>query len=248
MTSARPTRLRTVLPAVVALAVLSGCGAGMVTQTDTQVAAVNGASGRVGLIDVREAQLAFPASGTALHPAGSDAELMVALINSGDNADSLVSITSPAATQVVVSGTRDLPGHTAVSSELVPGTVAPVTDGHATTEPHGQPGHPTSTPSSGPPTVTLTPLMTTTSAAPTSGSPAPTSVTGTATRTTTGAAPFGRIRVVLTGLRWDVRAGENVPVTFLFRNSGELRLSVPIAAPDNPRIDNPVHREAKAGH
>ena len=50
-------------PAVAGLgiaALLVGCGAGQITQTDTQQSAVNGASGQVGAIAIRDAELQAP--------------------------------------------------------------------------------------------------------------------------------------------------------------------------------------------
>ena len=47
------------------LLLLAGCSAGQVTQTDTQVAAVNGGSGSVKEIAVHNAQLSFPTPGSS---------------------------------------------------------------------------------------------------------------------------------------------------------------------------------------
>lgn len=52
---------------------------------------------------------------------------------------------------------------------------------------------------------------------------------------TTGAASqpgFGELRMKLVGLTRSIRAGQNVDVTFLFRNAGEVTVPVPIAGPD----------------
>ncbi|MCW2631931.1 MAG: hypothetical protein JWR88_893, partial [Pseudonocardia sp.] len=56
---------------------LTGCSAGQITQTSSQVAGVNGVSARVGSIVVRDAQIEFagaPGDGSA-YPRGSDAPL-----------------------------------------------------------------------------------------------------------------------------------------------------------------------------
>ncbi|RRO17369.1 copper chaperone PCu(A)C [Saccharopolyspora rhizosphaerae] len=97
------------LGAVVALA---GCSAGQVTETDTQVAAVNGGSGDAKQVAVRNATLAFPPQG-AFYRAGSSAPVQVVLSNEGPN-DKLVQVSSPYAASGQVSGTTDLPSNTAL--------------------------------------------------------------------------------------------------------------------------------------
>ena len=96
------------LGAVIALA---GCSAGQTTETDTQVAAVSGASGQAKDIGVRDAQFTFP-SGTTLYRAGSSAPIAVELTNDGDNGDRLIGVSSPYATSGRLGGTTDLPGRT----------------------------------------------------------------------------------------------------------------------------------------
>mgnify|MGYP001242960053 CR=1 FL=1 len=96
-----------------AVVALGGCSAGQVTETDTQVAAVNGGAGDVQEIAVRNATFSFPASGT-LYPAGSSAPLQAVLTNEGAD-DKLVEVTSPYTTApATVSGTTALPSRTAL--------------------------------------------------------------------------------------------------------------------------------------
>lgn len=105
-------------PAVLGIAVAlvaGGCAAGQVTQTDSQVAAVNGAGGTVGPIAVRDAVLEYPGD-PAGYTAGADAPLLVSIANSGDMADELVSVTTPAAGDVTVEGRATIPSGFAVSS------------------------------------------------------------------------------------------------------------------------------------
>ena len=59
-----------------------GCSAGQVTQTDTQVAAVDGASGNAGPIAVRNVMLAFPPDGNRYHE-GDDVPLTFVIANTG---------------------------------------------------------------------------------------------------------------------------------------------------------------------
>ncbi|MDI2030732.1 hypothetical protein QFW96_19010 [Saccharopolyspora sp. TS4A08] len=115
----RPQHLKAVrlrlIPAALglgAVVALAGCSAGQVTETDTQVAAVNGGSGDAQQVAVRNATLAFPTEG-AFYRAGSSAPLELVLSNTGPN-DKLVQVTSPFAASGQVGGTTDLPTNTSL--------------------------------------------------------------------------------------------------------------------------------------
>ncbi|MGW1678405.1 hypothetical protein [Saccharopolyspora sp. NPDC002376] len=96
-----------------AIVALGGCSAGQVTETDTQVAAVNGGNGQAQQVSVRNAMFTFPTAGTS-YPAGSSAPLEVVLANEGP-ADKLVEVTSPYTTApATVSGITELPSYTAL--------------------------------------------------------------------------------------------------------------------------------------
>jgi copper(I)-binding protein len=69
---------------------LSACSAGQVTQTGTQERDKVGAMAEVGDITLRQVNLAFPRS--ASYEAGDDAELTMAVVNTGDEADTLISV------------------------------------------------------------------------------------------------------------------------------------------------------------
>jgi copper(I)-binding protein len=109
---------------------LSGCAAGQITQTDAQVAAVNGASGDLGPIALRDAVLAYPGGDVFGYAPGDEAPLLVTIVNSGDQTDELVSVSTPAG-EVVVGGMTTIPGGFVVSSlELAraPGPPSAVAD------------------------------------------------------------------------------------------------------------------------
>ena len=73
---------------------LTGCGAGQVSQTATQVAAVNGVNAETGDISLRNVHLRAPQSSDYVRP-GSEVELLfVATNDSPDQPDKLVSIRS----------------------------------------------------------------------------------------------------------------------------------------------------------
>ncbi|MGP4054501.1 hypothetical protein ACTWP6_06700 [Mycobacterium sp. 4D054] len=79
---------------VAASVVLSGCGAGQVSQTATQEPAVNGTSGNVGSIALRNVHLRAPQTTDYVQP-GTEVELLFVAANaSADVPDKLVKITS----------------------------------------------------------------------------------------------------------------------------------------------------------
>jgi copper(I)-binding protein len=235
-------------PAVAGLGVavvLVGCSAGQITQTDTQQSAVNGASGQVGAIAVRNAELMYPANTQGVYPRGSSASLIVTIANTGILDDELLSVSSPAATSVTIdgspTGTRPLPGNFSISSgvDLDDATGAVVVP---TTAPTTSPAVASGTP--GTETSGASTSTTGTSTAGKHGSP---SGTNTTTPTTTTAAPLspGAVRIVLSGIRTingqSLRAGLTIPITFTFARAGQVTLQeVPIAAPpDALRLDTP---------
>ena len=130
------------LGAVVALA---GCSAGQVTETDTQVAAVNGGSGTVKDIAVRDAEFTFPSHGTS-YRAGTSAPLEAVLVNDGPVDDRLVQVTSPYAATAEIKGDTSLPAGTAlhVSGQQESGQPTiqqePSTGAQPTTSAEQQPG------------------------------------------------------------------------------------------------------------
>lgn len=88
--------------------VLSGCGAGQVSQTATQEPAVNGTSGKAGPIVLRNVHIAADQTSDYIRP-GTEAELIfVAANDSPDVDDKLVSITSDVGT-VTLTGGADIP-------------------------------------------------------------------------------------------------------------------------------------------
>lgn len=90
---------------VVTAIMVGGCGAGQITQTSTQVAAVDGAAATVGQIAVRDAAIVFgPSDTAAIHPAGGDAALQLSIVNFGATTDKLVGASSPVARTVTIDG------------------------------------------------------------------------------------------------------------------------------------------------
>jgi copper(I)-binding protein len=227
------TRLR-LLPVVLGIGaaiVVSGCSAGQITQTDTQVPAVNGSMGTVKQIAVRDVRLAFPA-GKSYFSKGESASLLVTIANSGQADDKLVSVSSPdfgSGAQIV--GDATIPGFHAISATET--AVAPATTTAPTvTSTTGTSTTGTST------TGTSTTGSSTTGSSTTGTSTTGTSASATTTSTSAPALPIGSIRIQLIGLTADkLVPGQTVQVTFTFANSGDLTLNVPIAASPLPRDD-----------
>ncbi|WP_253768688.1 hypothetical protein [Goodfellowiella coeruleoviolacea] len=242
---------RAVATAVFALGLgltVAGCGAGQVTQTDTQVAAVNGASGQVGDIAVRDAQFAFPDNADRYYRSGSDASLIVTIVNNGTSPDQVVSVTSEIAAQARITGSTDVPPGRSLraGSDEDDVTALPTTTGASGSS---EVSSGAATPSSGSVSSGSVSSGSAQSSAPSSGSSASSSVSGSASpsgsasanpRNSPGSAnqeqTVGQFSVVLTGLTRDLRPGEVAKVTFLFKNAGQLTLELPIGAPaETPR-------------
>lgn len=96
-----------------AVITLTGCSAGQMTETDTQVAAIDGGNGEVNGLAIRDATLTFPPKDSA-YPAGSSAPLRLVLSNEASTSDRLVQVTSPYAASAQLGGKTDLPGRTSL--------------------------------------------------------------------------------------------------------------------------------------
>lgn len=103
-------RLAAVAVGVGVAVALAGCGTGQVSQTAQQQSVVNGASADVGDIAIRDAQLSGPRNAGYYYSYGSDAPLVLSIINSGSQDDRLVSVTSSLAKRVKVTGDTQVPG------------------------------------------------------------------------------------------------------------------------------------------
>jgi len=103
---------RIIISCAVALA-LVGCA----NQTTPDVSAVDGAFGNAGTIALRDVLIPNPRTPQEAYPAGSTVPVLLAIVNQGNQADKLVAVTSPAASQVQMVGTTDIPpGDTVISS------------------------------------------------------------------------------------------------------------------------------------
>jgi copper(I)-binding protein len=105
------------LCALTAALALIGCSAGQITQTDRQLAAVDGASGNVGnTIALRNVFIPFPPNQNGRYPAGSTVPVILTVINQGTTPDELITVSSPASSQAAVLGTTQIPPGATVTS------------------------------------------------------------------------------------------------------------------------------------
>lgn len=210
----RPTA---VIPAVVwallGAVVLTGCGAGQVSQTARQVTAVNGANGNAGPIAVRNAMFPLPegAEGRVVYRQDASAPIEMVIVNAGDTADELVKVGSPDLGEGDILGGGTLPPG---QSLFIAGTpIAPI--------PGAVPGEsPSATRSAAP---TATPSATPAAGLGTSAEAGPPASTGT--------------RVVLIRLTKPIESGLTYEIVLTFRNAGDVRLAVPVASSEAERKD-----------
>src|SRR4051794_21370388 len=256
----RPTGAALVAGAMIGAVALAGCGAGQITQTSTQVSAVSGASGNAGQLGVRNVAIAFPEQPpktAAVYPRGGDAPLQMTITNAGAAPDRLVSVSSPVASSVQISGPSDIAGgqRVVVAGEpaaaptptLAPsGSAAPGATASAAPGATVSPG-PSATAAAAPGTA----VVPSGTALPPLPTPAATGepnrqATQPSLAPTTGVGGFnpagpgqGTVQnpqavnqgtqVVLTGLKDDIRSGLTYPVTFTFQKAGSVTLNVPVA-------------------
>ncbi|XVS64882.1 hypothetical protein ACQPYE_02115 [Actinosynnema sp. CA-299493] len=243
--SPAPRRLAVVAALATGLGlVAAGCSAGQITQTDTQVAVVNGASGQAGDIAVRDAQFLFPTA-HGYYEEGDDAPIVVVIANNGAEVDKLLGVTSESSEPAEVTGDTRLEP----ASAIVGGADQDDAGSHATTTSKSASASASASATSGSSasTTTTTPsgsgaVTTTTTGTPTSGSGTSVSsppTTGTKLPSSVDPTEPGVVKIVLKGLAKPLRPGQTIKVTFLFEQAGEVTLELPIGASAEPRVDAP---------
>ncbi len=206
--------------------VLAGCGAGQITQTSTQQAAVNGTHAQVKNIALRDVAVQYPTSGPG-YPAGATPALTLTVVNLDARDDSLVSVTAADGTQATLGGSKTIvAGHSLV---IGPDDAVESTNEVQTTPPSA-PGSSSTAPSSTGTSSTATGSETTTPGIPTASSTSVAPSSGPAA-TPTQPEVVGKATVKLAALKQALWPGQTIKVTFVFQNAGPVTVELPVAAP-----------------
>lgn len=200
---------------------LSACASGQVAQTAQMSPTVDGQLAQVGSLAIRNAALDYPAGG--VYERGSDARLRMVVVNGGVAPDSLVSVSSPVATDVTISAGGSVEA-----------------TGSATPEPTGSPSEsasPTATPSdtaSGTATPSASPGESASPSPTSSPTPSPTPENAQIQIPPNSYVSFREDgpRIMLTGLTRQLRPGQNLPVTLTFQRAGSVTMTIAVGTPD----------------
>jgi copper(I)-binding protein len=215
---------------------LTACAAGQIAQTAFVSPSVDGANGQVGAIALRAVTVAFPDGGQ--YAAGSDARLQATLVSTATQEDALVEVRTPAAQRVTLATSSGASGSATPSSTASSSPAASASasgTGSATASATGS--------SSASATATPTPSasVSASAGASVSGSTSA-SATGSAAPPETSApipVPAGNLVacrdagpvLTLVGLTQALLPSQVVPITFVFRDAGQVTLDVPVAVP-----------------
>lgn len=108
-------RLAVATLGLAASALLAGCSAGQITQTDSQLAAVNGGGATTEQLSVRNAALAYPEDDQRVWVAGSDVPLTMTIANNGESNDELVGVSSSLSRDITIEGDTVIRAHKALT-------------------------------------------------------------------------------------------------------------------------------------
>ncbi|MGQ4600133.1 hypothetical protein [Nocardia sp. R6R-6] len=218
--------------AAAAAIALSGCGAGQISQTADQVAAVNGNHADVGAISLRNVHIVYPAEGAAYTNAkGGKAVIALSIINNGETVtDELASITSDLGA-VKITPAAGKPSVQLAPQQTVVAGAQPVKH---------------DTPATAAPTTTARTTAPTSTAADSHGA----GDHGTQAAADPEASP---ILIEITGLTKDITPGLTYNVSFNFKQNGTVQVQVPVDAgqhTDRHESDQsgPAKAEPKGGH
>ncbi|RBY76796.1 hypothetical protein DQ238_16120 [Geodermatophilus sp. TF02-6] len=257
----RALRAATIGALLLSPVALTACSAGQVSQTATQNRDKVGPEAEAGDITLRQIQLAYPADGR--YAVGDAAELQMAIVNSSNEADTLVGIEGDAFDGAVVTGRTTaspaVPGSPSATPSgtpsATPGTVAtestspgasatPSTLPGASATPSTLPGaSATSATPSSPATPTTVPAPATASASTRVDIPVP-------PRSTVFLGGADGLTVELVDLSEELTSGQSIQLTLTFERAGDITTQALVATPDRalPRGEGfDFHDEAAPG-
>jgi len=200
---------------------LSACASGQVAQTAQMRPTVDGQMAQVGSLAIRNVALDYPAGG--VYERGSDARLRMVVVNGGVAPDSLVSVSSPVATDVTISagGSAEVTGSatpepTGSASESASPTATPSDTASGTATPSASPG------GSASPSPTASPT------------PSPTPENAQIQIPPNSYVSFREDgpRIMLTGLTRQLRPGQNLVVTLTFQRAGSVTMTIAVGTPE----------------
>ena len=200
---------------------LSACASGQIAQTAQMSPTVDGQMAQVGSLAIRNVALDYPAGG--VYERGSDARLRMVVVNGGVAPDSLVSVSSPVATDVTISagGSAEATGSatpepTGSASESASPTATPSDTASGTATPSASPG------GSASPSPTSSPT------------PSPTPENAQIQIPPNSYVSFREDgpRIMLTGLTRQLRPGQNLVVTLTFQRAGSVTMTIAVGTPE----------------
>jgi copper(I)-binding protein len=215
---------------------LSACSGGQVNQTASQVRDTVGATVQVGNLTLRGIELGYPSSGS--YAAGDDAVLNGAIVNGGDTADTLVSITGDGFAGVTVTGTgaqaTTTPGSTAATSSAASTAGATTASSTATAAPTSGAA---ATTTSGAATTTTSGAAATTTGPTSAALPSQPPTHDVGIQIPAASAIFlgqNSPHVTLAGLTRSLNAAQSLMLTFTFQRAGAVAVPVLIAPAPSP--------------
>lgn len=208
---------------------LSACGAGQVTQTATQQRDKTGAQAQVGEITIRGGTLASPESGS--YAQGDDAELQLAIVNEGTQADTLTGVSGEGFSSFEIASTTSASETSASPTSATPTSASP-TSGSAGATGTGSTSATTSSPSASSP------------------SRGPQRIEIPAGQSLYIGGDHGQYTVTLTGLSENLNPGQYLKVTLTFDKAGEVTIPLTVANPSerpSPSTTFDFHPSTAAG-
>lgn len=212
---------------------LTSCAAGQHAATARQIPPIDGTNGSVGQIDLRGVSIVAPAEGTA-HKAGSDAAVTVVIVNNGTAADTLTGVTTEAAANWAVFANQA--DASAAASAAAPSTSESASgSASASSSESGSGSASASAPAKSPSGVATLPVGVTSVDIPGSSS-------------VSFGMPSSKGALLLLDLKGQLFPAQSVPVTFTFKNAGEVTLQVPVqlsATPASSTVPAPSGTEGE---
>lgn len=226
---------RSVLAGLVVVAgfTLAGCGAGQVSQTAVQSPTVDGISGQVGSMSIRNVALEYPTTG--LYAKGSDARLRMIIANDGIDGDTLTAVRSNVSAAVTITAAGSAAAGATPTLTAAPPAGTPTATGTASGTPTGSAEPPDSSVTG---TSTAGPSQGASGSASASASP---SAGATPTEEPAAQVPIPANGVVsftgdgptveLTGLTTQLYPAQTLQVTLVFQKAGQVTLTIAVSAP-----------------